>query len=93
MHGVEGYFKAIALLDQEPPAVVMASGPPFHSFVAAITPRAATALPWFWNSGMSGHKRHSISSNLVMQINAGRSVAYATRIWLTSAPLTHNASI
>ena len=35
MHGVEGYFKAIALLDQEPPAVVMASGPPFHSFVAA----------------------------------------------------------
>lgn len=35
IHGVEGYFKAIALLERAPPAVVMASGPPFHNFVAA----------------------------------------------------------
>lgn len=35
IHGVEGYLQAIALLDSAPPAVVMASGPPFHNFVAA----------------------------------------------------------
>ncbi|MDP3498319.1 MAG: Glycosyltransferase involved in cell wall bisynthesis [Candidatus Nitrotoga sp. LAW] len=35
IHGVEGYLQAIALLDSAPPTVVMASGPPFHNFVAA----------------------------------------------------------
>lgn len=35
IHGIEGYLQAIALLDSAPPTVVMASGPPFHNFVAA----------------------------------------------------------
>ena len=35
MTAIDSYLEARAVLDAEPPAVVMASGPPFHSFVAA----------------------------------------------------------
>lgn len=35
MNGIEGYFTAIRILDMSPPRIIMASGPPFHNFVAA----------------------------------------------------------